>query len=138
MKKIEIYLSDNEYNEIINKIQKYQNEVKYHQDDGVYTDEERAAIINAFGSLPFYVSKGLKKQVEDMDEYIGRYRKKDKKQFNQNSNNQPQMNQKKEQPQVETKAVKVNENKETEDLKVPEEVNYKTEVGDSSDFDFNA
>lgn len=138
MKKIEIYLSDNEYNEIVNKIQKYQNEVKYHQDDGVYTDEERASIINAFGSLPFYVSKGLKKQVEDMDEYIERYRKKDKKQFNQNSNNQSQMNQKKEQPQVETKEVKVNEEKKTEDLKVPEEVNYKTEVGDSSNFDFNA
>lgn len=73
MKKIEMYVTDAEYDNLTNSILKFQETVMEHQEDNVYTDEERAQIINACGMVQFYLSKGLKKQMSEMEEYVNRY-----------------------------------------------------------------
>ena len=56
MKKIEIYLTNDEHTKLLSKIQEFQKKIMNNQDDGVYSETERAEIIDASGSIPFYIS----------------------------------------------------------------------------------
>lgn len=75
MKKLEIYLADVEYEALELKIKEYEQAIKDHQDDGEYTDQERTQIINAYGSVPFYATSGIRKQIDEMDTYIKKHEK---------------------------------------------------------------
>lgn len=125
MKKVEIYLSDAEYDAFVSKIQKYQGTVMEHQDDGNYSDEERAEIINAFGSVPFYVSKGIKRQMAEMDTYIGKYQPKTK------------ITSGKEDTDTLRKADAAGV-KNVEEMGIPADIKYETksESGDAAEFNF--
>lgn len=70
MKKIEIYLTNDEHAELMTKIQNFQERIMKNQEDGVYSEKERAEIMDASGSISFYMKKGLKKQLSEMEEYI--------------------------------------------------------------------
>jgi len=70
MKKIEIYLTNDEHTKLLSKIQEFQKKIMDNQDDGVYSETERAEIIDASGSIPFYMKKGLKKQLNEMAQYV--------------------------------------------------------------------
>lgn len=84
MKKIEVYITDAEFEEFESKVEEFEAYVKEHQNDGFYSDEERAEIINTYGAIPLYASKGLKKKLKEIDTYIAMYSKKDESEARDN------------------------------------------------------
>jgi len=127
MKKIELYLSDNEYQNLMKVISEYQKCIVVNENDGVYSDQERAEIINSFGSIPFYVTKGIRKQLEEMKKYNEKCKKKIENKQNIKTEKEPEKQF--EIPKDEKKPV----NTESEQ----EEIECETQTGDSADFDFN-
>ena len=47
MKKIEIYLTNDEHAELMTKIQNFQERIMKNLEDGVYSEKERAEIMDA-------------------------------------------------------------------------------------------
>lgn len=152
MKKIEIYVTDTEYNDLVSKIQKYQKNVMEHQDDGRYSDQERAEIINAFGAIPFYAKEGLKKEITEIDEYNKKYSFKSEAEKNSNwkqsKERKPFPNNQR--PVHETKPLITNDRVDPEktdldvekqlsvdEITIPENIQYETQTESGSDFDFN-
>lgn len=135
MKKIEVYVTDSEYIELESKVREFETCVREHQEDGVYTDEERAEIINTYGAIPLYASKGLKKKLKEMEDYISRYSNDSMlEKFITKTHNEEFTNnfvtEKKE------NSIKRAKNGFDSDIVLPENITYETATDDSIDFNF--
>lgn len=117
MKKIEIYLTNDEHAELLTKIREFQNKIMDNQEDGVYAENERAEIMDASGSISFYIKKGLKKQLKEMEAYIENKMPKDPK------------------ITVSTEAHNLVKKEMTPDLMQP--LQCETESEEATEFDFN-
>ena len=68
MKKIEMYLSNSEYDEFVYLIHKFHKFAENHEQDFLkrYSDQERAEVLNACEAVPFYVRLGIHLQMDAM------------------------------------------------------------------------
>lgn len=129
MKKIEMYLTDTEYEKLKDDIEKFEDTVMNNQTDNTYSDEEMAQIINASGSMKFYLSQGLKKQISEMENYINKYNNKEQEKSEPEKLEQVV----KEEPQQK-------DNFKKQEFNIPQKnkndkIKYETKTEEASDFD---
>lgn len=129
MKKIEMYLTDTEYEKLKDDIEKFEDTVMNNQTDNTYSDEEMAQIINASGSMKFYLSQGLKKQISEMENYINKYNNKEQ----EKSEPEKLEHVVKEEPQQK-------DNFKKQEFNIPQKnkndkIKYETKTEEASDFD---